>query len=56
MIGNEGGFWKFCFLEPIGSSPPRLPPRSKFDGMMKVQGQAVTLLCEAQGSPIPFFR
>ncbi|XP_050461762.1 cell adhesion molecule Dscam2 isoform X6 [Cataglyphis hispanica] len=47
---------RLVITEPVGSSPPRLPPRSKFDGMMKIEGQAVTLLCDAQASPSPLFR
>ncbi|XP_050478321.1 cell adhesion molecule Dscam2 isoform X6 [Bombus huntii] len=47
---------RLVITEPVGSSPPRLPPRSKFDGLAKVQGQALTLLCEAQASPPPLYR
>ncbi|KAK1126114.1 hypothetical protein K0M31_004755 [Melipona bicolor] len=43
-------------VQPVGSSPPRLPPRSKFDGLANVQGQGLTLLCEAQASPSPLYR
>ncbi|XP_068973081.1 cell adhesion molecule Dscam1 isoform X9 [Bombus flavifrons] len=47
---------RLVITEPVGSSPPRLPPRSKFDGLVKVQGQSLTLLCEAQASPPPLYR
>ncbi|XP_076544935.1 Down syndrome cell adhesion molecule 1 isoform X6 [Osmia lignaria lignaria] len=47
---------RLVITEPVGSSPPRLPPRSKFDGLSKMQGQASTLLCEAQASPAPLYR
>ncbi|XP_043509530.1 Down syndrome cell adhesion molecule-like protein Dscam2 isoform X3 [Frieseomelitta varia] len=47
---------RLVITEPVGSSPPRLPPRSKFDGLDKVQGQGLTLLCEAQASPSPLYR
>ncbi|KAH0947632.1 hypothetical protein HN011_008031 [Eciton burchellii] len=47
----ETGSMKTSIFEPIGGSPPRLPPKSKFDVIWKIQGQAVTLLCEAQAKP-----
>ena len=52
------GSWRSTsfLLDPVGSSPPRLPPRSKLDALAKVQGQGLTLLCEAQASPPPLYR
>lgn len=59
-IDRSRDWWRefspFCILEPVGSSPPRSPPRSKLDALIKTQGRAATLLCEAQSSPPPLYR
>lgn len=43
-------------IEPVGSSPPRVPSRAKTDVAEKPQGGVVTLLCEAQSYPAPLYR
>ncbi|KAG8244652.1 hypothetical protein J6590_017597 [Homalodisca vitripennis] len=42
--------------EPIGSTPPRLPPKSKLDAVSGVTKQSVVLPCDAQANPVPIFR
>ncbi len=45
-----------CFVEPVASVPPRLPPRSKADIVRTHSNSGAALLCDAQGQPIPSFR
>ena len=45
------------FLEPIGMSVPKFSTSSESLGSFKVDlGQETSLLCPAQGKPIPAFR
>ena len=46
----------YLVLEPIGSTPPRLPPKSKLDAVVAILNRATVLPCDAQANPIPFFR
>jgi len=46
----------FWVLEPIGSTPPRLPPKSKLDAVIGICYHPVVLPCDAQANPIPVFR
>ena len=54
--------WSLCvisfliFVEPIGSAKPKFPEDISFKGITRVQNNEVTLLCPAQGYPIPAFR
>ncbi|KAF4517354.1 hypothetical protein B566_EDAN011741 [Ephemera danica] len=43
-------------LEPIGSAPPRLPPKSKLDAVVGVAMSSLVLACDAQAFPVPKFR
>ena len=45
------------FLEPIGSAKPMFPTSSETMGTFKVANdQMFSMICPAQGSPIPAFR
>ena len=55
--GNEQ-IWKtfLCFyLEPIGSSPPKLNTK-KINVITEDLGTQLALTCPAQGMPIPSYR
>ena len=45
-------------LEPVGSSAPKFPSSTQSSlGTFRVQHQAaISLVCPAQGSPVPAFR
>ena len=43
-------------LEPVGSTPPRLPPKSKLDAVIGICDHPVVLPCDAQANPNPMFR
>lgn len=43
-------------LEPVGSTPPRLPPKSKLDAVIGICDGPVVLPCDAQANPNPMFR
>jgi len=43
-------------LEPVGSTPPRLPPKSKLDAVIGISDHPVVLPCDAQANPNPMFR
>lgn len=43
-------------VEPIGSTPPRLPPKSKLDAIFDRCCHTVVLPCDAQADPVPVFR
>lgn len=42
--------------EPIGTAKPKFPTKDNVLSMVRILGQALTVLCPAQGSPIPSFR
>ena len=44
------------FTEPVGGSPPKFPDNSKISSVDSYSGRYSTLLCPAQGSPVPAFR
>lgn len=46
----------FDFLEPIGSTKPKFSEDVNSKSINRVEGSAVTLVCPAQGSPMPAFR
>lgn len=43
-------------VDPIGYTPPRLPPKSKLDAVSGRTDVEVVLPCDAQASPLPRFR
>jgi hypothetical protein len=43
-------------LEPIGSTKPKFSEDVNSKSINRVEGSAVTLVCPAQGSPMPAFR
>lgn len=43
-------------LEPVGYTPPRLPPKSKLDAVQTKSKRAVVMPCDAQANPLPTFR
>ncbi|KAI4460603.1 basigin related [Holotrichia oblita] len=45
----------FALVEPIGLTPPRLPPKSKLDAVSGEAGQTLVLPCDAQSNPVPKF-
>lgn len=44
------------FVDPVGSSLPQLPSRNRAQNFVIESGVDTSLLCEAQGSPVPSFR
>lgn len=44
------------YLGPIGSTKPKLSEDLNLKGMSRELGQPVTLVCPAQGFPVPAFR
>ncbi|GJQ87298.1 hypothetical protein Trydic_g17348 [Trypoxylus dichotomus] len=46
---------KFLLLEPVGYTPPRLPPKSKLDAVVGQMDAAIVLICDAQSYPAPRF-
>ena len=44
------------FTEPVGGSPPKFSDNSKISSVDSHNGRYSTLLCPAQGSPVPAFR
>ena len=47
----------FCtFPEPIGSAPPKVVSKDKFEVVFVVIEAAANLVCPAQGFPVPAFR
>ena len=44
------------FTEPVGGSPPKFSDNSKISSVDSQNGRYSTLLCPAQGSPVPAFR
>ncbi len=47
---------ELTIAEPVGSVPPRLPPRTKSDVVVSRLNSVEALLCDAQGQPVPSFR
>ena len=47
---------KLKFLEPIGSSIPKLVGDTKINLVTKRSSDVISLACPAQGMPIPSFR
>lgn len=49
--------WCNCvFIEPVGSSIPKFPTMDNVRGFQVMRGQSFTLLCPAQGFPVPTYR
>ncbi|KAJ4435738.1 hypothetical protein ANN_18355 [Periplaneta americana] len=44
------------FTEPVSSTVPRIPSMAKFDMIERHVGKELSLLCQAQGHPVPNFR
>ena len=42
--------------EPIGSAPPKVVSKDKFEVVFVVNDGATNLVCPAQGFPVPAFR
>jgi hypothetical protein len=51
-------FWwlNFHFIEPVGSSIPKFPTMDNVRGFQVMRDQTFTLLCPAQGFPLPTYR
>lgn len=49
-------FIRFIKSEPVVSKKPTFPTESTISSVQKHQGQAITLLCQAQAFPIPLIR
>ena len=60
VLGHQDDFFfvltLFNWTEPIGSVPPRLPPKSKFDTMEQKTGSVASIVCDAQSHPAPSYR
>ena len=52
----ERNLRRLCLPEPVGGSPPKFPDNSKISSVDSFSGRYSTLLCPAQGSPVPAFR
>lgn len=46
----------FHFIEPVGSSVPKFSSVAKTQGLETKSNQSFTLLCPAQGFPVPSYR
>jgi hypothetical protein len=46
----------FNFIEPVGSSIPKFPTMDNVRGFQVMRDQSFTLLCPAQGFPVPTYR
>lgn len=46
----------FCFIEPIGTVPPRMPIKEKIGAALGSLNNPLVLPCDAQAFPIPLFR
>lgn len=44
------------YPEPIGSAPPKVVSKDKFEVVFVVNDGATNLVCPAQGFPVPAFR
>ena len=49
-------FFITFMIEPIGGTKPKFSQESDYSRFTKRSGQQLSLLCPAQGSPIPAFR
>jgi hypothetical protein len=47
---------RLWILEPVGSTPPRLPPKAKLGAVIGICDHPVVLACDAQANPNPMFR
>ncbi|XP_069678028.1 cell adhesion molecule Dscam1 isoform X19 [Periplaneta americana] len=47
---------RLVITEPIGSTPPWLPPKSKLGAVVAISDHPAVLPCDAQANPIPMFR
>lgn len=43
-------------LEPVATKKPKFSSDAKFTGYERVRGDDLTLLCPAQGFPVPSYR
>lgn len=43
-------------VEPVNGAKPRVASTSKYDVLASIVGAAVTMLCPAQGHPLPAYR
>lgn len=48
--------FQFHFIEPVGSSVPKFASVAKTQGLETKSNQSFTLLCPAQGYPVPTYR
>jgi hypothetical protein len=48
--------FQFHFVEPVGSSVPKFSSVAKTQGLEAKSNQSFTLLCPAQGYPVPAYR
>ncbi|XP_039283563.1 Down syndrome cell adhesion molecule-like protein Dscam2 isoform X30 [Nilaparvata lugens] len=47
---------RLVITEPVGSTAPKFPTISNVQGFRTIISKAITLLCPAQGFPVPFYR
>lgn len=48
--------YRYRSVEPVNGAKPRVASTSKYDVLASVVGAAVTMLCPAQGHPLPAYR
>lgn len=47
---------RYRSVEPVNGAKPRVASTSKYDVLASVVGAATTMLCPAQGHPLPAYR
>ena len=50
------GFLYFICVEPIGSAKPKFSEDISLKGIIRMESNAVTLVCPAQSFPLPSYR
>ena len=48
--------WIYVFLEPVGSALPKFSSKDKINAFIAEKSTTVSLMCPAQGHPLPSFR
>ena len=52
----SNGFLYFICVEPIGSAKPKFSEDISLKGIIRMESNAVTLVCPAQSFPVPSYR
>ncbi|XP_024939110.1 Down syndrome cell adhesion molecule-like protein Dscam2 isoform X48 [Cephus cinctus] len=47
---------RLVITEPVNGAAPKVASTAKYDVLVRLQGKEVTMLCQAQGHPLPVFR